>query len=200
MHSDERRDERELDTEIEDLLRDARSRDDLCEEDIDAIRHWQTMANVWHDEVAPSWTPPPVSSTNYNWDVRTWFPMLASASALVLVAVMFVQQQMIPPAALPSTSSPGVSDYNALPPLPQATQAAIVETVLESSRDERQEELEWLMSLLKAHMDKRALETEDSLRYVIASQVQGQKELEDLYQRVEELMDEPASATPEVSQ
>lgn len=190
MRSDETHDSgvaRGLDLEMEEFLED-----ELSEGDREAIGQWRNMANVWHDEVVPAWRPPQIAGQRgwqvSAWNLQSWFPTLASATALVLVAVMFFQQ---PTAPIP-TAQPAGTDLSALPPLPQATQAAMVESVLESSRDERQQELQAIIRILKAHMDKRALETEESLRYVISHQLQGQQELEDLYRQVEDLMREPA--------
>ena len=50
-----------------------------------------------------------------------------------------------------------------------------------------------LSQLLKAEMDRRSLETEESLRYVIAHQVQEQAELDELRALVRKTLDEPVT-------
>ena len=82
-----------------------------------------------------------------------------------------------------------LAEYNALPELPQATQAAF-DNALEDNRAQRQRELESLLEILTAEMNRRSLETEESLRYVVTSQVQGQREMDQLYQQVERLLAE----------
>ncbi len=62
-----------------------------------------------------------------------------------------------------------------------------MQRALDTNRTQRQQELEVLVRLLKGEMDRRSLETEESLRYVIAHQIQGQRELDDLYERVQKI-------------
>lgn len=158
-----------------------------CQSDFEAINMLSTMAENWHDETVPAWQPTPVVS-NHNWldNFRLWFPTAASTAALAVATMIFVQTpENI--GVLPASSQP-LSSYQELPELPQATQAAMVERVMEGSREQRQEELQVLLQYLKAEMDRRTIETEDSLRFVITNQLQGQQELDELYQQVKELV------------
>jgi anti-sigma factor RsiW len=167
-----------------------------CQADYDAIIQFRTMASNWHDEVVPAWKPAPIPGHDWFESFRLWFPTAASTAALAMATLIFIQ--------LPETS--GVlptnqtmpTNYEALPPLPQATQAAMVQSVMDGSRQQRQAELQALLKILKAEMDKRSIETEESLRFVISSQLQGQQELDDLYNQVEDIMLNPdqATATP----
>ena len=70
----------------------------------------------------------------------------------------------------------------------------MVKSVMDGSRKQRQEELQALLKMLKAEMDRRSIETEESLRFVITNQLHGQEELDELYKQVEGLMQEPVSA------
>ncbi len=171
---------------------------ELCQADLSAITAMQRMAGTWHDEMPPAWTPhempqkrPTLADLMDNF--RLWFPTFASATALVLVAVLFIQQGGVTDAGVLPGNSTASSDYQTLPQLPQgteATQAALVESVLKSSEEQRAEELQALLKVLKAEMDKRSIATEESLRYIISHQIQGQKELDELYRQVEALMTE----------
>lgn len=170
-----------------------------CQADFAAITEWRTMAANWHDETPPLWQAPVMPGRDYLDSFRQWFPTFASAAALAMVALIYIQ----PPAADNGTLPSGqtvATDYSSLPPLPQATQAAMVESVMEGSREQRQEELQALLKILKAEMDRRSIETEESMRYIISHQIQGQQELDDLYQQVEALMaSETTQAQPEAS-
>ncbi len=168
-----------------------------CQADLSAIAAWQAMAKTWHEESPPNWQPQPLFTTgtgNFMEAFRTWFPTFASAAALVLVTVMFVNPPTLN-GTLP-TSGTTPADYDDLPRLPKATEAAVVQSVLDSSRDERGAEIQALLKVLKAEMDKRSIETEESLRYIITHQIQGQQEVDELYQRVEALMAGDAIADP----
>ena len=92
-----------------------------------------------------------------------------------------------------------ITVYRALPELPQATQAAFT-NAFESNRKQRQQELQSLLEILTAKMNRRSIETEDSMRFIVSSQIQGQQELDQLYQQLEQLVSEPegnkASVTP----
>ncbi len=170
-----------------------------CQADLAAIQTLQGMAESWQDEALPphpagrhsaAALTPRQQAHGPGWldQFRIWFPTFASAAALVLVAVVYIQQ----PAdngMLPSQTAG--AGYEALPRLPQtATQAALVQSVLESSKEQRAKEIQALLKVLKAEMDKRSIQTEESLRYIITHQIQGQQELDELYRQVETLMNE----------
>ena len=164
----------------------------VCQTDMDAITQWRTMANNWHDEVVPSWKPAPVTGGAHGGRdvfeaIRVWFPTAASTAALAMATLLFIQMPGQTNGQLP-TAQPVSSDYQSLPPLPQATQAAMVQSVMEGSREQRAEELQALLKILKAEMDRRSIETEESLRFIISNQLKGQDELDDLYDQVESLM------------
>lgn len=172
-----------------------------CQSDLQAISMLSNMAENWHDETVPAWQPVPVTS-HHSWldNFRLWFPTAASAAALAVATMIFVQMPDNS-GVLPASSQP-LSSYQELPALPQATQAAMVESVMEGSREQRQEELQVLLQYLKAEMDRRTIETEDSLRFVITNQLQGQQELDELYQQVKDLVntaDRNSVVTPDSS-
>ena len=183
----------------EGLLPDAEARDleaslancEDCQSDLAAIAQFRTMATNWHDEVPKAWTIPALDRPSYLEQFfsgfRQWFPTFASATALVLVTVMYVQPPVADEAAnLPSRSP---ADYSNLPELPQATQAAF-DNVLQNDRELRKQELQSLLEILTAEMNRRSLETEDSLRFLVSSQIEGQRELDHLYKQVEQLLSE----------
>ncbi|MCZ6641451.1 MAG: zf-HC2 domain-containing protein, partial [Gammaproteobacteria bacterium] len=153
-----------------------------CSEDYASILEMESRAQVWHDLPAPSWQVPKIAS-HLNFSLFTqWFPSLASASALVLVGILyFAEPGAEPRLALPPVSAP---PYTQAVNLQDIDQEILMQTVLDSNRAQRRQDLEAIARLLKGEMDRRSLETEESLRYVIAHQIQSQQELDDLYQRV----------------
>lgn len=157
-----------------------------CQTDLQAINMLSNMSQNWHDESVPAWQPTPVTSHGWLDNFRLWFPTAASTAALAMATLIFVQMPQNN-GTLP-TSSQSASNFKALPELPQATQAAMVESVMQGSREQRQEELQILLKYLKAEMDRRTIETEDSLRFVITNQLQGQQELDELYLQVKDLV------------
>jgi len=177
---------------------------ETCQADYDAIAVWRTMASNWHDEVVPSWKPQPMPRRDIFENLRLWFPTAISTAALAMAALIFVQTPQSN-GTLPA-GQPSAANYESLPHLPQATQAAMVQSVMDSSREQRQHELQALLKILKAEMDRRSIETEESLRFVISNQLQGQQELDELYRQVEAytLNPEPAAtvnatSAPEVN-
>ena len=89
---------------------------------------------------------------------------------------MLISKNLPPVSARPYTQAVNLQDID---------QEILLQSVLDSNRTQRQQDLEALARLLKGEMDRRSLETEESLRYVIAHQIQSQQELDDLYQRVQ---------------
>lgn len=163
-----------------------------CQQDYAAIVEWRTMAGNWHDEVPPAWEIPKLDRPSYLVQFadsfRQWFPTFASATALVLVTVMYTQGGSDTQSGFVANQQ--VADYSELPQLPQATQAAFNDA-LETNREQRKQELQTLLGILTAEMNRRSIETEESLRFLVSSQLQGQQELDQLYQQVEKLIDEP---------
>lgn len=178
-----------LDTELLGDLQSHLETCATCQADYAAIHEWQSMAQNWHDEIPKGWQIPKIESQRPDvWEgLRQWFPTFASATALVLVTVMYFNQPL-PNGILPGTSSASIET---LPQLPQAQQAAVVDSVLESSREQRKEELNALLQYLTAEMNRRSIETEESLRFLVSSQIQGQKELDGLYHQIESLLTDP---------
>lgn len=166
-----------------------------CQADYEAIVQWRTMANNWHDEQPPAWNAPALARPSYLEQTldgfRQWFPSLASATALVLVGVMYMGEPTSN-GVLPSNGTVA-ADYQNLPQLPQATQAAF-DSALQTNREQRRQELSSLLEIITAEMNRRSIETEDSLRFLVTSQVQGQQELDALYKQVEELLLEAQTA------
>ncbi len=177
---------------------------DQCQEDLAAIMEFRTMASSWHDEVPPAWKIPEVSNQSagigdFLEGFRQWFPTFASATALVLVAVLYAQT----PAQTGQLPSGQMTDYESLPQLPTATQAAF-DSALETNREQRKQELTTLLEMLTAEMNRRSLETEESMRFLISSQIEEQRELDQLYRQVDALLkdgqasvDQPATETPQ---
>ena len=170
----------------------------------EAITSLQSMAINWHDEQPPAWKIPEIDQTNpiTDWldSFRNWFPTFASATALVLVSVMYFNEST-ETGQLPQNQMAS-GNYDSLPELPQAQQAAFVDSVLETSREQRQEEFSALLEYITAEMNRRSIETEESMRFILSSQIEGQKELDQLYQQIERLAQDTAanqgeSATPE---
>ena len=163
-----------------------------CQADYAAIAQWRTMASTWHDEMVPDWQPARMPRRDWLEIFRQWFPTAASTAALAMVTLLFINTP-VTNGVLP-TGQGTTANYENLPVLPQAQQAAMVQSVMEGSREQRQDELQALLKILKAEMDRRSIETEESLRFVISHQLQGQEELDELYRQVEALMLNPEQA------
>jgi hypothetical protein len=161
-----------------------------CQADYQGILALQSQASLWHDLPAPQWQPPAMPGKSIFEAFQQWFPSLASAAALIAVAVLYIGQPStdvtgtVPtPVSFPADSAGG----NNFPPagLPVVyTGDNGLETIMLDNRMQRQEELQALVRLLRSEMDRRSEETEESLRYVIAHQIQGQREINDLYDRL----------------
>lgn len=156
-----------------------------CSADHASILEMESQARVWHDLPAPAWQVPKIPSRLDFSQFTQWFPSLASAAALVLVgALYFKDPGSEPKLALPPASTPASTELVSLQDLEQRN---LMQTALDTNRAQRQQELEALVRLLKGEMDRRSLETEESLRYVIRYQLQSQRDLDDLYERMQKI-------------
>lgn len=150
------------------------------------LQNLQAQVRVWYDLTPPAWNPAPAGwtaasgwtaaarpGTAIGWRalVTQWLPVAASTAALLLAAGLFWRNQPQAPAETPVAEAPP---------------AAAVKELLAASRQERQQDMEALTALLKAEMDRRSLETEESLKYVISHQIQSQRQLDALRERLSE--------------
>lgn len=148
-------------------------------------------ARVWHDVNPPPWNPAPAHpgarpALDPVTLIRQWFPVAASAAALLLAGVVFWQNGSARgPVGPGAASTPGAST-------PGLVAAGGADSLLAASRQERRQELEALTALLKAEMDRRSLETEESLKYVIAHQIQTQRQLDAMRGQLERTGSNPA--------
>jgi hypothetical protein len=184
---------------VDDLLSDpvrARTGDHLdgcpgCLADYQSIRDLQLQARVWHDVTPPSWQPPRIARPFPLGSINQWFPMLASAAALLIVVIMYFS----PPAATSlGAAQPAISGVTPSLPvpgpragMPVAYSDPTIDALFSTNRSERQQELQALVQLMRAEMDRRNEETEASIRYVISHQIQGQREIDDLYQYIQKI-------------
>ena len=160
-----------------------------CRADYAAILALKSQASVWHDETPGPWQPPQVERQRADWQsgFLQWFPALASTAALAVMLVVHFAPQSDNGVL---STDPLLAEWPADPVSTfQAAEPQLVRSVLESSRTQRQAELETLVRALTAEMDKRSLETEESLRYIVAHQVQEQQELDELRAQVQALLD-----------
>lgn len=154
-------------------------------------------AQVWHEIPAPHWNPPRiVSQTRWPWEslnLLQWFPTAASATALLLVvAIYFRGPDVATPAIATPTAAFPVTQPTLQQDLQQASfedpaQTAFAQVLLETGRQQRREELTSMMKFITAEMNKRSIETEESLRYIISHQIQEQQDLDELYDQVQRI-------------
>ena len=174
-----------------------------CSADVEAIRTWRQHAQAWRDEPTPRWNRPRIERPAWR-DWRGWFPVAASTAALALAVIAVVG----PRAATEDDAPPAVAAYDPevqrqfvdaalaqfreeLDGRREADRSFVLQAVMDAARDQREEELTALAVFLKAEMDRRALQTDESLRYLITDQVRDRRRLEDLFQRVGTRRDTP---------
>lgn len=157
----------------------------------------QNRAQVWHEIPAPYWNPPRiVSQTRWRWEnlnLLQWFPTAASATALLLVVAIYFRGPDVasPVTVAPSAAIPVTQQY-LQQDLREANfenpaQTAFAQVLLETGRQQRQEELTSMMRILTAEMNKRSIETQESLGYIISHQIEEQKDLDELYEQVQRI-------------
>lgn len=161
-----------------------------CTADAAAIRQWRERAAAWVDAPVPRWRRPAMARPTFWRDWRQWFPVTASATALALAAASLFHTQTDPTNTLPNETVAANSRALVQAELAQWRQAfeaqsaadrtRLIEAMMAANRAQREQELAALAATLKQEMDRRAFETEDSLRYLVTHQVQGERRLNDL--------------------
>ncbi len=162
-----------------------------CHSDYQGILDLQAQANVWHELPVPKWQPPAIPARSLFGNFQQWFPSLASAAALLAVLAIYVGQPATGPA--PALNPVAETTYqNRGVPVGYPSSALYstdpeLESLMLDNRSQRQEELQALVRLMRLEMDRRSEETEESLRYVITGQLQGQRDIDDLYDRLQQI-------------
>ena len=200
---------------------------DDCSAEMRTLVAWQRRAEEWEELPAPMILLPHVPSRRRSWrlpswsvDLRWWqlLPTAASLGALALALVAFFR------AGSPDADAPPMVAATPVPANAQVLnatfdewqqdfqhrlevdQSLIVQAVMVANEDRRQRELDALTTrLLKAEMDRQALETDQSLRYVVAHQLKEQERVDELALQLQQIGWEPPpgfvpgpeSATPD---
>lgn len=175
---------------------------------------WQRRVQDWEDLPAPVILLPHVPSKRRGWRWPAWpvkvnwwqvVPAAASLGALALAALAFVRSgSPFPDDAPPMAATPVPANAQVLNATfdewqqdfqhrLEVDQSLIVQAVMVANEDRRQRELDALARLLKAEMDRQALETDQSLRYVVAHQLREQERMDELVRQVQ-LFSEGAEA------
>lgn len=171
-----------------------------CRATLSELWELQAMATRWHDAPVPHW-----SRRDAFFERRSWLPslQLTSAFASVVVLVLMLAQVHVSMANGLSVSFGG--DYVHQQELAQelsqlrdeqraalsdsmdkvaANQVAnnqlVLDTLLTTSRNERREDMENLVSLVQDAQTRQTRQTRSSLQYLIASQVQDRRDIQQL--------------------
>lgn len=173
---------------------------------------WQRRANDWEDLPAPMILLPHMPSRPRGWRVPSWprdlrwwqlLPTAASLGALALAFVAVVRAGSPDPEAPPMmAATPVPANAQVLNATfdewqqdfehrLEVDQSLIVQAVMVANEDRRQRELDALARLLKAEMDRQALETDQSLRYVVAHQLKEQERVDQLARQLQQIGWEP---------
>ena len=185
---------------------------DDCFSAAQALRTWQRQAQAWEDLPPPMILLPHLPSRRRGWHLPSWpsglrwwqlLPAAASLGALALAFVAFVR------AGSPAAEAPPLIAATPVPANAQVLnatfdewqqdfqhrlevdQSLIVQAVMVANEDRRQRELDALTRLLKAEMDRQALETDQSLRYVVAHQLKEQERVDQLAMQLQQIGWEP---------
>lgn len=176
---------------------------DECNADLADIWNMKSKASNWRDERVPRWNRRQLFFEPSPWPMlMQWATSFASVMVLILVLTearvstvdgftidfasmgdRFVSQpELQQQLARVRSQQQSELDSSAQKLTSQqiTTNQLLLRTVLDTSRQERREDLGSMLVLWEQAQNQRTMSTEDSLRYLIASQIQDRKEIEDL--------------------
>ena len=181
----------------------------------DQVAAWNRNTVMWDEVAPPAWqvNVGHRPQRSFQWpSFFQWFPVATSAVALALVAALFVTQSAptTPGTVIPGGPTIAGTNPTLGPTLPVSfdtstdtlqfealqqqlddrlavDQSLLLQAVLEANRTQRQQEMEALVKVLKAEMDRNSFETDESLRYVIAHQLQEQERVDELTRELREI-------------
>ena len=179
-----------------------------CNLELGSIWNLQSRVSHWSDERAPRWNKKQFFFEPSPWPMRMqWVTSFASVFVLILVLTearistvdgltvdfagsddLYVSQsdltEQITRAQLQLQAELDTS-VQKLTGQQITTNQLLLRTVLDTSRQERRQDLGNMLVLWEEAQDQRAMSTEDSLRFLIASQVQDRREIQDLNEALE---------------
>jgi hypothetical protein len=179
-----------------------------CNLELGNIWNLQSRASHWSDKRVPRWNKKQFFFEPSPWPMRMqWVTSFASVFVLILVLTearistvdgltvdfagrdaLYVSQsdltEQITRAQLQQQAELDTS-VQKLTGQQITTNQLLLRTVLDTSRQERREDLGNMLVLWEEAQDQRAMSTEDSLRFLIASQVQDRREIQDLNEALE---------------
>ena len=176
---------------------------DECNADLADIWNLQSKATSWRDERVPRWNRREFFFEPSPWPMRMqWAASFASVLVLILV---LMEARISTVGGLTVDFAASDSRYVSQPELMQqlasaqnlqrseldssvqkltsqqiTTNQLLLRTLLDASRQERRKDLGNMLVLWEQAQDQRSMSTEESLRYLIASQIQDRREIEDL--------------------
>jgi hypothetical protein len=179
-----------------------------CSSELGSIWNLQSRVSHWSDERVPRWNKKQFFFEPSPWPMRMqWATSFASVFVLILVLTearistvdgltvdfagknaRYVSQteltEQITQVQLQQQADLDTS-VQKLNSQQITTNQLLLRTVLDTSRQERREDLGNMFVLWEEAQDQRAMSTEESLRYLIASQVQDRREIRDLNEALE---------------
>ncbi|HKI73219.1 MAG TPA: hypothetical protein VJ998_01155 [Pseudomonadales bacterium] len=173
---------------------------EACRTTLAELWELQAMATRWRDAPVPQWT-----RRDAFFERRSWLPRLQIASAVasvVVLVLMLSQVQVSTKDGLSVSFGHGyvgrqelATQLRQLRDQQQAnlsasiarlsnTQAAnnqlVMNTLLTRSRDERRQDLSNLLTIFQDSQARQSRQTQDSLQYLVASQVQDRRDIKQL--------------------
>lgn len=179
-----------------------------CNSELGSIWNLQSRVSHWSDERVPRWNKKQFFFEPSPWPVRMqWAASFASVFVLILVltearistvdgltvdfagnSARYVSQTeltaRITQVQLQQRAELDTS-VQKLNSQQITTNQLLLRTVLDTSRQERRKDLGNMLVLWEEVQDQRAMSTEESLRFLIASQVQDRREIRDLNEALE---------------
>lgn len=192
--------------EIDDHLQACES----CNRALADIWQMQMIASRWHDErVPPHWKP-----RSLFFETTPWLPRLQLAASIASIFLLVIVLADVRISTRDGFEVGAMRDYidsteltGAMSTFRQTQQADVerrldrfssqqaatnqllLRTILETSREERKDELAAVFALLDEQDDQRSRETRESLRYLIASQVEDKRNIERLDRALTQVSD-----------
>ena len=179
-----------------------------CNLELGNIWNLQSRVSHWSDERVPRWNKKQFFFEPSPWPMRMqWVTSFASVFVLILVLTearistvdgltvdfagneaRYVSQTELTERITQVQSQQQAeldTSVQRLTGQQITTNQLLLRTVLDTSRQERREDMGNMLVLWEEAQDQRAMSTEESLRFLIASQVQDRREIQDLNEVLE---------------
>ncbi len=193
--------EGKLDQEMSGKINQHVSECDECAALLNDIWQMSLAASRWQPHNVPRWEP---AGSAFESRQRQWPQMLATAASIMALVMVLTDTRIVNTEGGFTVASGGrhtvstqqfeafaldqTEKLNQLASQQVASDQLVLRSMLEASREERRDDMTTLANFLNTNLARHSQQTDDNLRYLLASQAEDERDIQQLSQVVQQTL------------